>query len=53
MKKTEEQVGSIILETVCKKAVLSLEIAVTVCGAVIVSLFPPLVLGTVVDRLSA
>ena len=51
--KTKEHVAGIILETVRKKAVLSLGIAITVCGAVIVSLFPPLVLGTVVDRLSA
>lgn len=49
----KEHVAGIILETVRKKAVLSLGIAVTVCGAVVVSLFPPLVLGTVVDRLSA
>ena len=51
--KREEHVAGIILETVRQKAVLSLGIAVTVCGAVIASLFPPLVLGTVVDRLSA
>lgn len=49
----KEHVAGIILETVRQKAVLSLGIAVTVCGAVVVSLFPPLVLGTVVDRLSA
>ncbi len=48
----EEHVGGIILQTVRKKALLSAGIAVTVCGAVVVSLFPPLVLGTVVDRLS-
>ena len=53
MKRNEEHVAGIILETVRRKAVLSLGIAVAVCGAVIVSLFPPLVLGTVVDRLSA
>ena len=51
--KTDEHVAAIILETVRQKTLLSLGIAVTVCGAVIVSLFPPLVLGTVVDRLSA
>ncbi len=51
--KTGEQVSSIILRTVQKQVLLSLGIAVTVCGAVVVSLFPPLVLGTVVDRLSA
>ena len=49
----EEHVAGIILETVRQKAVLSLGIAVTVCGAVIASLFPPMVLGMVVDRLSA
>ena len=47
-----EHVGGIILQTVRRKALLSAGIAVTVCGVVVVSLFPPLVLGTVVDRLS-
>lgn len=47
-----EQVSGIIWQTVRKKAKLSIGIAVTVCGAVVASLFPPLVLGMVVDCLS-
>lgn len=47
-----EKVSSIIRQTVQKTAVLSFGIALAVCGAVVVSLLPPLVLGNAIDRLS-
>ncbi len=46
-------VGSIILHTTIKKKWLSLGIITTVCGAVITALYPPLVLGRIVDTLAA
>ena len=47
-----EKVSSIIRQTVQKKAVLSFGIALAVCGAVVVSLLPPLGWGKPTDRLS-
>lgn len=46
-------VGSIILHTTIKKKWLSLGIITTVCCAVITALYPPLVLGRIVDTLAA
>ena len=46
-------VGSIILHTKIKKKWLSLGIITAVCGAVITALYPPLVLGRIVDTLAA
>ncbi len=46
-------VGSIILHTTIKKKWLSLGIITSVCGAVITALYPPLVLGRIVDTLAA
>lgn len=46
-------VGSIILHTIIKKKWLSLGIITTVCCAVITALYPPLVLGRIVDTLAA
>lgn len=46
-------VGSIILHTTIKKKWLSLGIITTVGGAVITALYPPLVLGRIVDTLAA
>lgn len=46
-------VGSIILNTTIKKKWLSLGIITAVCGAVITALYPPLVLGRIVDTLAA
>ena len=46
-------VGSIILHTTIKKKWLSLCIITTVCCAVITALYPPLVLGRIVDTLAA
>ena len=45
-------VGSIILHTIIKKKWLSLGIITAVCGAVITALYPPLVLGRIVDTLA-
>lgn len=46
-------VGSIILHTTIKKKWLSLGIITAVCGAVITALYPPLVLGRIVDTSAA
>ena len=46
-------VGSIILHTIIKKKWLSLGIIITVCCAVVTALYPPLVLGRIVDTLAA
>lgn len=44
--------GSVILHTICQSKVLSTGILLTVAGAVIVALLPPLLLEWIVDRLS-
>lgn len=45
-------VVSIILHTIIKRKWLSLGIIISVCGAVITALYPPLVLGKIVDTLT-
>ena len=50
--KNSHNVGSIILHTIIKKKWLSLGIIVSVCGAIITALYPPLVLGKIVDTLT-
>ncbi len=50
--KNSHNVGSIILHTMIKKKWLSLGIIVAVCGAIITALYPPLVLGKIVDTLT-
>ncbi len=42
-----------IFETIREKKLLSLGILVSVCGAVVFSLFPPLVLGRFIDTITA
>ena len=44
-----EHVSAIILETVKSKLLLSLGILVAVAGAIATSLFPPLILGKIID----
>ena len=50
--KNSHNVGSIILHTIIKKKGLSLGIIVSVCGTIITALYPPLVLGKIVDTLT-
>lgn len=50
--KNSHNVVSIILYTIIKRKWLSLGIIISVCGAVITALYPPLVLGKIVDTLT-
>lgn len=50
--KNSYNVVSIILHTIIKRKWLSLGIIISVCGAVITALYPPLVLGKIVDKLT-
>lgn len=50
--KNSHNVVSIILHTIIKRKCLSLGIIISVCGAVIIALYPPLVLGKIVDTLT-
>ena len=50
--KNSHNVVSIILHTIIKRRWLSLGIIISVCGAVITALYPPLVLGKIVDTLT-
>lgn len=50
--KNSHNVVSIILRTIIKRKWLSLGIIISVCGAVITALYPPLVLGKIVDTLT-
>ena len=50
--KNSHNVVSIILHTIIKRIWLSLGIIISVCGAVITALYPPLVLGKIVDTLT-
>ena len=50
--KNSHNVVSIILHTIIKRKWLSLGIIISVCGAVIAALYPPLVLGKIVDTLT-
>lgn len=51
--KNSEQVKSVIFRTAGNHKWLSLGIAVSVCGAVVASLIPPLILGKIIDGLTA
>lgn len=50
--KNSHNVVSIILHTIIKRKWLSLGIIISVCGAVITALYPPLVHGKIVDTLT-
>jgi ATP-binding cassette subfamily B multidrug efflux pump len=50
--KNSHNVVLIILHTIIKRKWLSLGIIISVCGAVITALYPPLVLGKIVDTLT-
>lgn len=50
--KNSHNVVSIILHTIIKRKWLSPGIIISVCGAVITALYPPLVLGKIVDTLT-
>lgn len=50
--KNSHNLVSIILYTIIKRKWLSLGIIISVCGAVITALYPPLVLGKIVDTLT-
>lgn len=50
--KNSYNVVSIILHTIIKRKCLSLGIIISVCGAIITALYPPLVLGKIVDTLT-
>lgn len=50
--KNSHNVVSIILHTIIKRKWLFLGIIISVCGAVITALYPPLVLGKIVDTLT-
>lgn len=50
--KNSHNVVSIILYTIIKRKWLYLGIIISVCGAVITALYPPLVLGKIVDTLT-
>ena len=51
--KNKDRVSSVIWQTVRRKKVLSLEIVCAVAGAIAFSLFPPLLLGKIIDSLTA
>ena len=53
MKKNKERVAGVIWETVKEKKWLSLGIVLAVGGAVAASVFPPLILGRIIDALTA
>ena len=48
-----EHVSTIILETVKRKKLLSLGILAAVAGAIAASLFPPMILGKIIDTMTA
>ena len=50
--KNSHNVVSIILHTIIKRKCLSFGIIISVCGAIITALYPPLVLGKIVDTLT-
>ena len=51
--KNEERVRSVILQTIRERKLLSLGVVCAVCGAVAAALFPPLILGRIIDALTA
>lgn len=52
MNRNKEKAGSIVMQTVWEKKWLSLGILVAVCMAIITALFPPLILGRIIDMLT-
>lgn len=52
MNRNKEKAGSIVMQTVWEKKWLSLGILVAVCTAIITALFPPLILGRIIDMLT-
>ena len=50
--KNKDRVSSVIWQTVRRKKVLSLGIVCAVAGAIAFSLFPPLILGKIIDSLT-
>lgn len=48
-----KRVSGILIQTIKEKNLLSLAIVVCVCAAIIFALFPPLILGKVIDRMTA
>ena len=52
MNRNKEKAGSIVMQTVWEKKWLSLGILAAVCTAVITALFPPLILGRIIDMLT-
>lgn len=48
-----KRVSRILIQTIKEKSHLSLAIVVCVCAAIIFALFPPLILGKVIDRMTA
>ena len=51
--KNEEHVRSVILQTIRERKLLSLGTVCAVCGAVAAALFPPMILGKIIDALTA
>ena len=51
--KNEEHVRSVILQTIRERKLLSLGVLCAVCGAVAAALFPPMILGKIIDALTA
>ena len=51
--KNKGRVRSVILQTIRERKLLSLGIVCAVCGAVAAALFPPLILGKIIDALTA
>lgn len=51
--KNKEHVRSVILQTIRERKLLSLGIVCAVCGAVAAALFPPMILGKIIDALTA
>lgn len=52
MNRNKEKAGSIVMQTVWERKWLSLGILVAVCTAIITALFPPLILGRIIDMLT-
>lgn len=52
MNRDKEKAGSIVMQTVWERKWLSLGILVAVCTAIITALFPPLILGRIIDMLT-
>ena len=48
-----KRVSGILIQTIKEKSLLSLAIVVCVCAAIIFALFPPLIMGKVIDQMTA